>query len=319
MKSERALVVAGFVAISIVWGSTWLAIKVGLGSMTPIFGVAMRFTLAAVILFLLLRLRGERLLWGRENLPVFLVLAFFSFSFPFVLVYWGEQYIGSGLASILFATYPFVVAVFSHLFLPGERLSVFKIGGTLLGFAGVVVIFRADLATGTAGFPGMAAIVLSTVLQGFSLVLVKRMGKHIPPVQLTLGGMSLSVVLLWAMAFLMEDPSALRFDAAGIGSIAYLGTFGSVLTFVVYYWLLKRVEAVFLSLTSLITPILAVVLGAVILDEVLPATIYTGAAMVLAGILFANGSDILSRARRHSLRFFAGEQSRPDDRTTEGP
>jgi drug/metabolite transporter (DMT)-like permease len=317
MKSERALVLAGFAAISIVWGSTWLAIKIGLESISPVFGVAIRFTLAAVILFAIVRIRGERLSWGKENLPVFLVLGFLSFSFPFVLVYWGEQYIGSGLASILFATYPFVVAVFSHLFLPGEPLSMFKVSGTLLGFAGVVVIFWADLAGGTAGFPGMAAIVLSTVLQGFSLVSVKRMAKHIAPVQLTLGGMSVSIVVLWAMAFTLEDPSALRFDAAGVGSIVYLGTFGSVLTFVVYYWLLKRVEALFLSLTSLITPVLAVVLGAIFLGEVLPGSIYTGAAMVLAGILVANGGDLLARAERHRLRFFAGEQSRPDDTTSE--
>jgi drug/metabolite transporter (DMT)-like permease len=317
MKSERGLVVAGFTAISIVWGSTWLAIKLGLESIPPVFGVAMRFTLAAAVLFAILRFRGERLPWRKENLPVFLVLGFFSFSFPFVLVYWGEQYIDSGLASILFATYPFVVAVFSRFLLPGERLSVFKVGGALIGFAGVVVIFWTDLAGGTAGFAGMAAIVVSTVLQGFSLVMVKRMGKHIPPVQLTLGGMSVSVVILWIMAFALEDPSTLRFDAAGVGSIVYLGTFGSVLTFVVYYWLLKRVDALFLSLTSLITPILAVVLGAVLLDELLPGSIYTGAAMVLAGIVFANGSDLLLRAERHRLRFFAGEQSRPDDSTTE--
>jgi drug/metabolite transporter (DMT)-like permease len=317
MKSERLLIVAGFAAISIVWGSTWLAIKIGLESIPPVFGVAIRFTLASLILFSILRFRGERLSWGRENLRVYLLLGIFSFSFPFVLVYWGEQYIGSGLASILFATYPFVVATFSHFLLPGENLSVFKVGGTLLGFAGVVVIFWTDLATGTAGFPGMAAIVLSTVLQGFSLVAVKRIGKHIPPVQLTLGGMTVSVVILWTMAFALETPSALRFDAAGVGSIVYLGTFGSVLTFVVYYWLLKRVDALFLSLTSLITPILAVILGALILDEVLPGSIYAGAAMVLAGIVFANGSGLLSKAERQRHRFFAGDQPRPDDSTTE--
>lgn len=317
MKSERALVIAGFAAISIVWGSTWLAIKVGLESISPVFGVAIRFTIAAAVLYAILRLRGERLSWGRDNVPVFLLLGFFSFSLPFVLVYWGEQYVGSGLASILFAAYPFVVAIFSHALLPGERLTIFKVTGTLFGFAGILVIFWTDLSTGTAGFPGMAAIVLSTVLQGFSLVSVKRSGKHIPPVQLTLGGMTVSVVILWAMAFALEDPSRLRFDAAGVGSVVYLGTFGSVLTFVVYYWLLRRVEALFLSLTALITPILAVILGAIFLDEVLHGRVYAGAAMVLAGIAVANGSDLIARAKRHSLRFFAGERPRPDDSASE--
>jgi drug/metabolite transporter (DMT)-like permease len=315
MKSEHPLVVAGFVAITVVWGSTWLAIKIGLESITPVFGVALRFTLAAAVLAAILRIRGERLVFSRETMPVFLLLGFCSFSVPFVLVYWGEQYVGSGLASILFAMYPFVVAIFSHFTLTGERLNGFKVAGTLLGFAGILVIFWSDLSAGTEGFPGMAAILLSTVLQGFSLVTVKRIGKHIPPVQMTLGGMIVSVVVLWLMAFALENPADQRFDAAGVGSILYLGTFGTVLTFVVYYWLLKRVEALFLSLTSFITPILAVVLGAVFLGETLHGRVYTGGAMVLLGIAAANGRDLAAKAEKHTLRFFTGE-SAPGDNTT---
>ncbi len=317
MKSERPLVIAGFVTISLVWGSTWLAIKVGLESISPVFGVAFRFTLAALVLYAILRLRGERLSFTRDTLTVFLVLGVSSFSLPFVLVYWGEQYVSSGLASILFATYPFVVATFSHLFLPGERLNAFKVSGTLLGFAGIIVIFWTDLSTGSSGFPGMIAIVLSTILQGMSLVVVKRTAKQIPPVQLTLGGMLVSVVILWAMAFALEDPSALRFDSAGVGSILYLGTFGSVLTFVVYYWLLKRVEALFLSLTALITPILAVILGAMFLDEVLGSRVYAGASMVLFGILVANGKEFIEKAEAGRLRPFTGRSARPDNPSPE--
>lgn len=317
MKSERALVVAGFVTITLVWGSTWLAIKIGLESVPPVFGVALRFTVAAGVLWLIQSFRGERLPWNRETLPMYLLLGASSFSIPFVLVYWGEQYVGSGLASILFATYPFVVAGFSHFLLPGERLTAWKLGGTVLGFAGIVVIFWTDLATGAGRIPGMAAIVLSTVLQGFSLVVVKKRGTGIPPVQLTLGGMTVSLAILWLMALAFEEFSAVRFDAAGVGSILYLGTFGSVLTFVVYYWLLRRVEALFLSLTALITPILAVVLGAIVLDEVLGSRVFAGAAMVLLGILAANGRDLLGRARRRGLRFFAPEPVRNQERKPE--
>lgn len=312
MKSERLLVVAGFAAITIVWGSTWLAIKIGLGSIPPVFGVALRFTLAAVILAVILRLRGGRLVFDRTTTPVYVTLGIFSFSFPFVLVYWGEQYVSSGLASILFATYPFVVAILSHLLLPGEQLTPYKVAGTLIGFAGVVVIFWSDLSSGTGGFPGMAAIVVSTILQGFSLVMVKKKGKHIPPVQMTLGGMVFAVAILFAMAFSLEDVSTLRFDAAGVGSIVYLGTFGTVITFVTYYWLLKRVEALFLSLTALITPILAVVLGSLLLDEVLGERVVAGAGLVLAGIAVANGRDLVVKARRHTLQFFSADPADPN-------
>lgn len=305
MRSERPLVVAGFVAISIIWGSTWLAIKIGLGSITPVFGVAIRFALAAAILAVILRLRGGRLVFDRTTTPVYLMLAIFSFSIPFVLVYWGEQYVSSGLASIIFATYPFVVALLSHFLLPGENLTPFKITGTLVGFAGILVIFWSDLSAGSGGYPGMIAIVLSTVLQGFSLVIVKKKGKHIPPVQMTLGGMVFGVVILFIMAFALEDFSLLRFDAAGVGSILYLGTLGSVVTFVAYYWLLKRVEALFLSLTALITPILAVILGALLLDEVLGGRVVLGAGMVLLGIVIANGRELVRKMKKHTLHFYA--------------
>ncbi len=312
MKSEKPLIVAGFITITTVWGSTWLAIKIGLDSITPVFGVALRFTLAAAILAVILRIRGGRLTFDRTTIPVYALLGIFSFSFPFVLVYWGEQVVSSGLASILFATYPFVVALLSHLLLPGEHLTPFKITGTLIGFAGVVVIFWSDLSSGSGGFAGMAAILLSTVLQGFSLVMVKKKGTQIPPVQMTLGGIVFAVAILWSMAFALEDFSRLRFDAAGVGSIVYLGTMGSVVTFVTYYWLLKRVEALFLSLTALITPILAVLLGALLLNEVLGSRIVMGAALVLLGIVTANGSEFFRKARRRTLHFFAGEASDPD-------
>jgi len=311
VKSERPLVVAGFITISTVWGSTWLAIKIGLDSISPVFGVAIRFTLGAIILAVLLRLRGGRLTFDRETVPLYVILGIFSFSFPFVLVYWGEQYVSSGLASILFATYPFVVALLSYFLLPGEQLTPYKILGTLIGFSGVVVIFWSDLSSGTGEFLGMAAIILSTVLQGFSLVMVKRIAKQIPPVQMTLGGMIVGIAILWGMAFALEDFSALRFDAAGVGSIVYLGSVGTVVTFVTYYWLLKRVEALFLSLTALITPILAVILGALILDEVLGGRIVLGAGMVLLGIVTANGRDFFRRAKQNTLHFFTGGQTDP--------
>ena len=243
MRSEKVLVSAGFTAISILWGSTWLVIKIGLESVPPFFGVAIRFTLALTILIFIMLARGERLPRDRQSITLFLTLGFLSFSLPFAMVYWGEQYIPSGLASILFAVYPFVVAVGSHFFLSGERLTLYKIIGIMLGFIGILVIFWEDIHIGSASTLGMAAILLSTVFQGISLVTVKKIGKHVSPVALNVGGMLIGIVIMYAIAFAFEDFSSIRFDAKGIGSILYLGTFGTVATFVIYYWLLKRVEA----------------------------------------------------------------------------
>lgn len=305
MKTGKALIVAGFVLISIIWGSTWLVIKIGLDSVPPFFGVAIRFTLAMMILACIMWIRKERLPMDRVALRSYLTLALLSFSFPFALVYWGEQHISSGLAAILFAMYPFVVAIKSHFFLPEEKLNAFKLIGIVSGFIGVLVIFWSDIRFSGMNTEGMLAIVISTLFQGTALVMIKRTGKHISSTALSLGGMIGAVIVLFILAFSFENISDISFDEKGIGSILYLGTFGTVVTFLTYYWLLKRVEAVYLSLVTLVTPVIAVILGTLLLDEQLPARVFSGAGLILAGILIANGKDLLILIRTHKDRILS--------------
>lgn len=292
MRATKSAIGIGFVIISLIWGSTWLAIKIGLDSVPPFYGVAIRFTIASIVLWVLLRVRKERIAWSKDALTLYVSLAFLSFSFPYALVYWGEQYIPSGLASVLFAGFPFVVALASHLWLPSERLTPFKLAGICLGFIGVLVIFWSDLTLGGVSAAGMGAVLLSTLLQGISLVLVKRMHRDISPTVMTFGGMAIGTVILYLMAFALDDASKIQFDTKGIVSILYLGTFGSVVTFVIYYWLLRHVEAVYLSLVSFITPVLAVVLGALLLDESFSWRVVLGSAFILVGILASNGREL---------------------------
>ncbi len=298
MKSEKLLVAGGLVVVCTIWGSTWLAIKIGLDSVPPFYGVAIRFTVAVLILAIIAAARRMRVPLDRSSVSVYLTLGVLSFSFPYALVYWGEQYVASGLASLLFSIYPFVVAGLSHLMLPNERLNLPKVGGIILGFLGVLVIFWSDIGKGHSTTLGMIAILLSTVLQAAALVIVKKHGHHVDPVAMNLGGMAIGVVIMAVVALATENLASVRLDSKGLGSILYLGSFGSVATFVTYFWLLKRVEAVYLSLTSFITPVLAVILGAVLLGEALSSHAYGGATLVLAGILAANSPEVAARLRR---------------------
>jgi drug/metabolite transporter (DMT)-like permease len=247
-----------------------------------------------LILICIMVVRKERLPLDRRSISIFLTLGFLSFSLPFAMIYWAEQYIPSSLASILFAIYPFVVAIGSHVALSGERFTTYKISGITLGFAGILIIFWEDIHIRGVSGTAMGAVLLSTVFQGISLVMVKKFGKHLSPVALNVGGMLAGIVVMYAIALVAEDFSALRFDAKGVGSLLYLGTFGTVATFMIYYWLLKRVEAVYLSLVSFVTPVLAVILGVVLLHEALGTQMFTGASLVLVGILVANGKDVLT-------------------------
>lgn len=297
-RPETIRIVLSFIVISLIWGSTWLAIKIGLDSVTPLYGTALRFSVAFVILLLLMKARKERLPTDRNAIIAFLTLGVLSFSLPFILVYWGETKVSSGLASILFAVYPFVVAIFSHFFLEGEQLSLVKFVGILLGFGGILVIFWQDIQWGGTDMSGMIAIIVSTILQAMSLVVMKKRAKHISSVALSVGGLIPGLIVMYGLALTLDDFSALTFDVKGVGSILYLGTFGTVVTFVIYYWLLKHIEAVYMSLVALVTPIVAVILGSLILDEQLSPHAFAGAALVLAGILAANSRELFVTLRR---------------------
>ena len=152
-----------FIVLTLIWGSTWAVIRLGLEGIPPLTGVALRFAIAGAILLALVPRLGVRFTWSREELGLWAMNGLLSFSASYTIVYWAEQHIPSGLAALLFATYPLFVAVLAHFFLPGERLGWSSAVGILLGFAGVGVIFSDDLhllggANVRAGGPGHAPL-----------------------------------------------------------------------------------------------------------------------------------------------------------------
>lgn len=299
MANDRLKISLGFIFASLIWGSTWLVIKVGLESIPPFYGAAFRFIFAVIILLLIIKIKKIPLPLDKESINVYLLAGLLSFSVPFAMVYWGQQFIPSGLSSILFALYPFFVGMLSHFFLPNEPLNVFKIIGVVLGFLGILMIFADDISWASElTNAGMIAIIGSSFLQALSLVLIKKYGKDVNPFHLNIGGMAIGVVVLLLIAIVAEDISKIKFDFIGIGSILYLGIFGSVVAFSIYFWMLKRVEAVYLSLLAFVTPILAVILGGIVLNEKLDLHIFQGASLVLAGILISNGKQFINTLYR---------------------
>ena len=296
LNSERIKIILAFATACFVWGSTWLAIKIGLTSVPPFLGAGLRFFVAAIILYFIIKARRIEIPMTADAKKVYWVLSVLSFTIPFAFVYWAEQYIPSGLASILFAGYPFFVAICSQIMLRDERLNAFKASGIVLGFTGLVIIFAADVhIDNTRAFVAMLMILANSIMQAYSLVLVKKIGQPISPFAFNFVGMFWSGLALIAMSFAFESHAAIVWDAASIGSILYLATVGSVLVFVAYFWLLKRVEALYLSLISFITPIVAVILGAIVLEEKLEPNVFLGASCVLAGLLLANGKYFYRR------------------------
>jgi drug/metabolite transporter (DMT)-like permease len=302
--SERLKIYLAYIAICTIWGSTWLVIKIGLETMTPLLSSGLRFILAGVVLLSIIQYKKITIPWDRKTVGFLAMVALTSFSVPFALVYWGQQTVASGVTSILFAVFPFCVAIMSTLFLPNEKMNAAKIAGIVIGFSGIVVIFSDDLNIGTSNEQifGMLAIVSSALIQAFSAVMIKKHGHSLSPFIVTFLPMSLAGILLVSGSLVLEDLTTVEFTPTAIFSIIFLALFGSVATFVSYFWLLKRVEVVLLSLTSFVTPVIAVFLGVVILNEHLSSQLFAGSALVLCGILAANASDIRRylRSRLHS-------------------
>jgi drug/metabolite transporter (DMT)-like permease len=298
-KVSTTPIVGGLVIVCLIWGSTWLAIKEGLASIPPFLAAGVRFIIASILLRLVMAQQGERIPTDRRYWMLILETGLLTYSIPFAFMYWGQRLIPSGLSSVLFATYPFFVAMAARFRVPGERLPLMRVVGILLGFVGVVAIFSGELNV-EHGFSaiGMACIVIGAALQAWALVSVRLKGQEIHPGTLTFGGMIIGATVLSTSSLLLEDYSTLLIDQRAIVSTLYLAAFGSVITFITYFWLVKHVNPVLLSLTAFVTPFIAVSLGAVVLDEQLGTRVLLGGLLVLAGVLFANVPGLRSMMRR---------------------
>ncbi len=279
-------------AVTLIWGSTWAAIRIGLGGIPPFAGVALRFAVAALVLLGVARALGVRLGTSRREVGLWLVNGLITFVFSYGAVYWAEQRVPSGLTSVLFATFPLFVAVLAHLFLPGDRLRPLSVLGVVAGFAGVAVIFSEDLAAvGAPGASGAAGLLLvASFAAAVANVAVKRWGEGIHPVALIAVPMGLAAVLMGLASFLFEGGRPLVLDAASVGTVLYLAVIGSVVTFWLYFWLLQRMRATRLALVNYLSPLFAVVLGASLFGEELTARIVVGAALVIAGVAVTSSS-----------------------------
>jgi len=284
--SPNFQIASNYFLICLIWGSTWIAIRLGLDSLTPFVSAGLRFSVAAIIIFLIMKIRKIPIQKDKFSMRLYYFMGFFSFILPFGLVYWGEQYIPSGLASVLFAVYPFFVALFTRIFIPEEKIGFIKIIGMILGFGGIVIIFSESISSiGMEYFLGMAAVLLSGFLQSTIAVSIKKYGQHLHALSMNLIPMTIAGIGMLVLGFLFEDTTKLRFTPQAVGSFLYLGIIGSVVTFTSYYWLLKRINIILLSLTAFITPIIALLLGWIFLNESLRANQVWGSIFVLIGLL----------------------------------
>ncbi len=262
-------------------------IKVGLEGAPPMTSAALRFIIASFIIFAILLKQRIILPRSRRFILLSIYLGFFQMGIPYALVYWGEQYISSGLAAILFSIMPLFVAIFARLLI-GDALTARKIAGILIGALGVYAIFANNIsAGGRMGMWGMLALLISAIMASLTSVIIKKHSGTYHPFASLFFPTAIGGILLATWGLLFEDIHSMQFDPLTITSILYLGILGSVTAFGLYFWIIKHIDVTFLSYMTFIIPILACILGWIFLQETLSINVLFGAALIFAGIALA--------------------------------
>ena len=282
-----------------IWGSTWLFIKLGLEDLPPLTFAGIRFVISCAIILTIIRIRGLQLPRARADWLLLAVTGILSFGLNYGLVFWGEQHISSGLAALLQATLPAFGLVFAHFHLPAERLSWTRIWGVILGVCGVAVVFSNQLAVaGRQALAGCVALILSAAFAAYSNVLVKACGKKINPAIMAAGQMFFGLLLLFAVGLPLEgNPFRFHWTPIALISLLYLAVVGSVIAFLLYYWLVQNMDVTKSMLIALVTPVVAVILGMMVLNEEFGWRTLAGGAMIMLGIAM-----IVVRTRQQAVK-----------------
>ena len=270
----------------LIWSSTWVAIKIGLEDVPPLLSAGVRFVIAGVALLALARALGRPL---KTDVRLAAVLGLLPFAAAYGLIYWGEQYVPSGLAAVLFGVMPLYSATLASVALADEPLRARLIAGIAVAIGGLSLAFGESLALGDAKWALLAAsaCALAPLASAIGNVAIKRRGQRLDPIALNGWAMLGGGALLLAVSAPAEDWAGAAWSAQAIGSVAYLAAIGSAFAFVTLTMLLRELPAVTVSYITLLLPFGALVFGAALYDERITLAAVGGALLVASGLAIA--------------------------------
>jgi len=274
-----------WVAVCLIWGTTYLAIRVALETIPPFLMGAFRWIVAGVLIVAILAVRGERLppvrLW--TSLAVLGVLLIGCGNGGVV---WAEQTVPSGLTAVLVAMSPFWMVGLEAFMPGGDPLTVRRVAGLLIGFAGIVMLVWPELRVGGArGFmTGVVAAQIACIGWAIGSTYARRHGRDENVLATAAFEMLFGGIVMLGVALVRHEPAALTFTTRTAAALAYLTFAGAVAGFSAYAYALKHLPLATVSLYAYVNPVIAVVLGTLILSEPLNARLGVAAGIVLAGM-----------------------------------
>lgn len=272
-----------------IWGSTWLAIKLGLRDLPPLSFAGIRFAAAALVLFAIIRMRRLRLPTSARDWRLLAYTAALTITLNYALVFWGEQYISSGLAAVLSATVPLFGLPLAHRSLVSERLTLPKVAGVTLGVAGVAIVCSGQLGIGgPLAFWASVGIIFAAFATAHAGVLIKAAGTHIEPS--VIAGVQMAggcIPLLIGGVLLEGNPLEFHWTPLAWSALAYLTVLGSVVAFLMYYWLIRHTDVTWVLMIPLVTPLVAVIFGVLFADEMVGWHTALGGSAIIGGVALA--------------------------------
>lgn len=287
---------AGFLALTLIWGASFLWIKVAVQETGPLTIVTIRlaFALLALVGFLVVRRPGiprGRRMWG-----ILLLQGLMSTAIPWILITWAEQYIESAVATVLNATVPMFTIVMAHYFLHDDRMTARRALGLLVGFVGVAVLVRDDFTAAgaqrdaTLGLILLAygAMLVSSAFYGASNVYARAKLRGVASIVQAFYTMLLADVVMWIVAPMVEVPFTLPVKGVTWLAIAWLGVLGAGISYLIFYYLLHTIGPTRISVVTYTIPVVGVTLGVVFLNERLDWSLVVGTVLIVSGVWGVN-------------------------------
>ena len=272
---------AAFVTVILIWSTTPLAIKWSALGVGFSFAVFTRMAIGMLLCAILLAAFRVRVPLHRKALLAYLAGGLSMFG-AMTLTYWSSQFVSSGMIAVLYGLSPLITSLGAMLWLKEEALTSSKLAGIVMGVLGLFLVFRGGLDAGSA--TGLLALFLAVVSQSFGLVWLKRIGDDSPPLAMTLGILVVALPLFFAAWWLVDGHIPAAIPERAVAATVYLGTFGSVLGFALYYYLIKHMEAGRIALITLITPVIALLLGHGLNNEAVLPQVWMGTASIVSGL-----------------------------------
>lgn len=277
-----------FIALAGMWGSSYLFIKIGIETFTPLTLVAGRLFFGVLLLIAAVAIARERLPREVRIYRHLVVMATLNIVIPFFLITWAEQTTSSALAAILNATVPLFTIVFAASFLHDEPITVNRVAGLALGFVGVVLIVSRRLVLDDGEIAGEIALIGSSISYGIGNVYNRRNMRGLRPMIPALFQVGIAFVIVLVLAFVFERPLETEITRDGLFAIVWLGILGSGFAYLAYFRLIADWGATRTSMVAYMLPIVGITLGVVVLGESVDMRVLAGTALVIGGVALVN-------------------------------